>query len=160
GDTYTRAMLGAILVGETTRVERTWTDSFRRTGSYHALVISGVHVSVLAGTLLFLLRFFVPRTFAIALTALIAWTYAGVAGFSAPVVRAAGAFTLFLAAHYFHRRSRVLNILAAVAIVYLAYDPQQLFEASFQLSFLAVAALGALAAPLLDGTSGPIARGL
>jgi competence protein ComEC len=37
----------------------------------------------------------------------------------------------------------VLNLLAAVAIAFLAVDPGQLFDASFQLSFLAVAALGA-----------------
>src|ERR1700730_8023238 len=45
-------------------------------------------------------------------------------------------------------------------MVYLAWDPSQLFDASFQLSFLSVAALGALAGPLLDQTSAPRARGL
>jgi competence protein ComEC len=160
-DRYTSAMLEAILIGETTRVERNWTENFRRTGSYHALVISGVHVSVLAGTLLFLLRRLpMSRTFALFITVLVAWVYAMVAGFSPPVMRAAGAFSLFLAARFFHRRTRVLNLLAAVAVVYLAYDPQQLLEASFQLSFLAVAALGALAAPLIEGSTGPVAAAM
>jgi len=53
----------------------------------------------------------------------------------------------------------VMNLLAAVALVYLAWDPSQIFEASFQLSFLAVAAIGALAAPLLEPTA-MYARGL
>ena len=48
---------------------------------------------------------------------------------------------------------RVLNILAAVAIAFLILDPGQLFEASFQLSFAAVAAIGALASPVLDRTT-------
>src|SRR5262249_27244661 len=39
-------------------------------------------------------------------------------------------------------------------------DPGQLFDASFQLSFLCVAAIGALAAPLLEATSAPLTRGL
>jgi competence protein ComEC len=47
-----------------------------------------------------------------------------------------------------------------VAVVYLLCDPGDLGDASFQLSFLCVAALGALAAPLLEATSGPYARGL
>ena len=50
-------------------------------------------------------------------------------------------------------RSRVLNILAAVAVAFLLCDPGQLFEASFQLSFAAVAAIGALAAPIVEGTA-------
>ena len=50
------------------------------------------------------------------------------------------------------------NLLAAVAIVYLICDPGQLFEAGFQLSFLAVAAIGALAIPLLEATSAPFSR--
>ena len=38
-----------------------------------------------------------------------------------------------------------MNLLAAVALVYLIWDPSELFDASFQLSFLCVAAIGALA---------------
>jgi competence protein ComEC len=83
-----------------------------------------------------------------------------VSGFSAPVGRAAAGFTLYLIARFFFRRGRVLNLLAAVAVVYLLCDPGDLGDASFQLSFLCVAALGALAAPLLEATSGPYARGL
>ena len=44
----------------------------------------------------------------------------------------------------------MLNLLAAVALVYLLWDPGELFDASFQFSFLCVAAIGALAAPLLE----------
>jgi competence protein ComEC len=54
----------------------------------------------------------------------------------------------------------VLNLLAAVAIVFLVCDPGQLFEAGFQLSFLAAAAIGALAIPLLESTSAPFSRSL
>ena len=160
-DTYAQGMIEAILVGETSKLERVWTENFRRTGTFHALVISGVHVSVLAGVLLFLLRFLpISEVSALALTAAAAWLYALVSGMSAPVVRAAGGFTLYLIARFFFRPTRLLNLLAAVGIAYLLYDPGQLFDASFQLSFLSVAALGALAAPLLEATSETRARGL
>ena len=56
GDHETALLLKAILLGQTAGVERRWTNDFRLTGTYHALVISGQHVSVLAITLLFLLR--------------------------------------------------------------------------------------------------------
>jgi competence protein ComEC len=160
-DNYSQGMMEAILAGETSRLEKVWTENFRRTGTFHALVISGVHVSVLAGVLLFLLRFVpISEIAALAITAAAAWLYALVSGMSAPVVRAAGGFTLFLIARFFFRPTRLLNLLAAVGMAYLLIDPGQLFDASFQLSFLSVAALGALAAPLLEATSAPRSRGL
>ncbi|HYV62829.1 MAG TPA: ComEC/Rec2 family competence protein [Bryobacteraceae bacterium] len=158
---YAEGMMDAILIGETDRLERVWTDDFRRTGTFHALVISGVHVTVLAAVLLFLLRWLpLSELSALAATGAAAWLYALVSGFSAPVVRAAGGFTLYTLARACFRRARVMNLLAAVALVYLAWDPAQIFEASFQLSFLSVAAIGALAAPLLESTTAPYARGL
>ncbi|MGH9559026.1 MAG: ComEC/Rec2 family competence protein, partial [Bryobacteraceae bacterium] len=159
GDDYSTGMMEAILIGETSKLERIWTDNFRRTGTFHALVISGMHVIVLAGVLLFLLRVCaIPEIPALALTAAAAWLYALVSGFAAPVGRAAAGFTLYLIARFFFRRGRVMNLLAAIAIVYLLLDPANMFEASFQLSFLCVAAIGALAVPLLDATSAPLAR--
>jgi competence protein ComEC len=161
GDAYATGMMEAILIGESTRLERIWTEDFRRTGTVHALVISGVHVTVLAAVLLFLLRWLpISELSALAITAGAAWLYALVSGFTAPVVRAAGGFTLYLFARACFRRARVINLLAAVALVYLSWDPSQILEASFQLSFLAVAAIGALATPLLEASSAPLARGL
>src|SRR5579872_1667533 len=161
GSAYTAGMMEAMLIGETSQLQKIWTENFRRTGTFHALVISGAHVAVLAGVLLFLLRICaVGEIPALAFTAAAAWLYALVSGFSPPVARAAGGFTLYLIARFFFRRGRVLNLLAAVALVYLLSDPGEMGDASFQLSFLCVAALGALAAPLLEATSAPFARGL
>ena len=158
---YSSGMMQAVLIGETVKLERVWTDDFRRTGTFHALVISGVHVTVLAAVLLFLLRLVpISELSALMVTTAAAWLYALVSGFSAPVVRAAGGFTLYTLARACFRRARVMNLLAAVALVYLAWDPAQIFEASFQLSFLAVAAIGSLAAPLLEATTTPYAKGL
>jgi len=160
-DPYTSGMMQAMLIGESSQLQKIWTENFRRTGTFHALVISGAHVAVLAGVLLFLLRICsLGEIPALTLTAAAAWLYALVSGFSAPVGRAAAGFTLYLIARFFFRRGRVLNLLAAVAVVYLLCDPGDLGDASFQLSFMCVGALGALAAPLLEATSGPYARGL
>jgi competence protein ComEC len=151
----------ATLIGESSKLEKIWTDHFRRTGTYHMLVIDGLHITVLAAFLLFLLRIcFVPELGALALAAGGAWLYALISGFNAPAVRAAGGFTLYLACRFFYRRRRLLNLLAAVAIVYLVLDPGQLFEAGFQLSFLSVAAIAALAVPLLEASSLPFSRAL
>jgi len=159
GNPYATGMLEATLIGESSKLDRIWTEEFRRTGTYHMLVIDGLHITVLAAFLLFLLRLcLLPEIGALAMTAAGAWLYALVSGCNAPALRAAGGFTLYLAARYFYRRGRILNLLAAVAIVYLVCDPGQLFEPGFQLSFLAVAAIGAFAIPVLKATSGPFSR--
>ncbi len=154
GDRYLNAMLGALLLGDNAKLEDSWTDNYRRTGTYHAIVISGIHITVLAGAVFWLLRLLQFRAMqAYVICAILAVVYALICDLTAPVVRAAGGYLLFLAARYFYRRGRILNLLAAVAIAYLLFDPAQLFEASFQLSFLAVLTLATLGIPLIEHTT-------
>jgi len=161
GKPYETGMMQAIMIGETYQVQRVWTEQFRNTGTYHAIVISGTHVAVLAGFLMLMLRLcFIRRDAALLITAMALWLYALVTGWQAPCVRCAAGFTLFAVASFFFRRRRLLNIVAAVAIAFLVLDPEQLFEASFQLTFLAVGFIGAFATPLLERTSYPRARAL
>jgi competence protein ComEC len=157
GDQHTAGLLQATLLGETSGIEKRWTSDFRVTGTYHALVISGQHVSVLAFSLLLLLRLFrMRRVPALCVATVACWLYAFISGLSSPVVRAAGGFTLFLIASYCFRRTRILNILAAVGVIYLLFDPDQLFDPSFQLSFLSAAAIAAFAIPLMENSTEPM----
>ena len=161
GDAYQSGMMQAVLIGQTFQVEKVWMDQYRRTGTFHMIVISGTHVAILAAFFLFMLRIcFVPESLALFLTVLAAWLYALVTGFQAPCVRSASGLTLFMIAGYFHRERRIMNLLAAVALGFLLLDPEQLFEASFQLTFLAVGFLAAFAQPAIAATSGPLTAGL
>jgi len=154
--------VAALLIGESAKLDRDWTDPFRRTGTYHALVVSGTHVTALAFVALAVLRwgFFLPESAAIAVTAALSWIYALMAGPGAPAVRAAAGFSLYLVCRFLFRRARLLNLLAAVAWVFVLIDPEQLFDASFQLSFLCLAAIGAIALPLQERFAAPYARAL
>jgi competence protein ComEC len=158
---YHQALASALLVGEPTRLERIWTEDFRKTGTYHALVISGLHITMLGGFLLAIFRLLrLPKLAQVLLSSMLVWIYALVAGGGAPPVRAAAAFTIFALATLLYRKGRLLNVLAIVTITALALDPDQLFDPSFQLSFLAVAAIGALVIPILDATSAPWRHGV
>ena len=85
------------------------------------------------------------------------WLYAFISGFSSPVVRAAGGFTFFVIASYLLPQDlRILNALAVVGIIYLLFDPEQLFDPSFQLSFLSAAAIAAFAIPLMERYTEPL----
>ena len=161
GNPYDTGMMQAVMIGETYQIQRVWTEQFRNTGTYHALVISGTHTAVLAAFLMLLLHLcFVRRDAALFFTSALLWLYALVTGWGSPCVRCAAGFTLFAIASYFFRRRRILNILAAVAIGFLVLDPEQMFEASFQLTFLAVGFIGVFATPLLERTVYARARAL
>jgi len=161
GRPYEIGMMQAVLIGETAKLEKVWTTEYRATGTFHALVISGAHVAVLAAFFLFLLRVcFVPQGAALCLTTLGAWVYALVTGWQAPVVRSAAGFTLFTLGRFLYRKGQLMNLLAAVAIGFLVFDPEQMFEASFQLSFLSVAFLAAFAVPWIEHSSGPFTQAL
>ena len=161
GDNYSAGMMQAMLMGQNYQLQRVWSEEYRNTGTFHVIVISGTHIAILAAFFLFLLRVcFVPRNLAMLLTSAAAWLYAMTSGWGAPCTRCAAGLTLYMIGRYFYRERRALNLLAAIALGFLAVDPDQLFESSFQLSFLAVAFLAAFATPLVEATSGPLTRGL
>lgn len=160
-DGYANGMMQAILIGATAKLDRLWTEDYRATGTFHTLVISGTHIAIVSGVFLFLLRVCsVPRNVALTLTILLAWLYTGVSGWNPPAVRSASGMSLYALGRCFFREGRLLNILAAVALFFVIVDPEQLFDAGFQLSFLAVALIGAFVAPALNATSAPLVRGL
>jgi competence protein ComEC len=160
-DPYTNGMMQAVLIGATAKLDRMWTTDYRSTGTFHALVISGSHVAVLAAVLLFFLRICaVPRGVALTATIVVAWLYAGITGWQAPVLRSAAGMSLYGIGRVFFREGRMLNILAGVALLFVIVDPDELFDASFQLSFLAVALIGAFVVPTIAATSGPLSHGL
>jgi competence protein ComEC len=161
GSAYDIAMMQATLIGESSALEKMWTEDYRSTGTFHALVISGSHVAILAAFFLFLLRLcFVPRHWAGLLTVVAAWLYSFVTGWQAPVIRSAVGMTLFAVAGFFYRKGRMLNVLAATALIFVVCDPEQLFEASFQLSFISVGLIAALVIPMVEHSSGPVAEAL
>jgi len=156
-DAYTNGMMQAVLIGATAKLDKMWTTDYRSTGTFHALVISGSHVAVLAAVLLFFLRILaVPRGVALLATILVAWLYSGVTGWQAPVLRSAAGMSLYGIGSLFFRKGRMLNILAAVALSFVLADSEQLFDPSFQLSFLAVALIAAFAIPALESSSAPL----
>jgi len=113
-----------------------------RSGTYHLLVISGLHIGFL---LLFLRVLFIPiaevnnrhpKLFpSFVLVAI--WFYAGLTGFKVPVVRAVLMASFFFLGEIFERDMDILSSIVAAAFLLLIINPYNLFDASFQLSFLA-----------------------
>jgi competence protein ComEC len=81
GRPYETGMMQAILFGETSRLEKVWTEQFRATGTFHAIVISGAHLAALAGIILLLFRCLpAPVWLQLLVTTVAVWTYTLVTG--------------------------------------------------------------------------------
>ena len=152
-------MLNAMLFGDRDRLSHTLRLGFERTGSFHLFVVSGMHVALLAGALFFLCRRLrLPRVAATACTIVITALYALLTGFGAPVQRALLMSSIFLIARLLNRDRNVMNSLGAAALAVLVLSPSALFEASFQMTFLVIVAIGGIAIPLGEWSFLPYAR--
>ncbi len=121
-------------------------EAGRRSGTYHLMVISGLHLGFiyLLLKLLFIplrnLNNTHPKVFpVIVLSAL--WLYAYFTGLRTPVVRAALMFSFLAGAELFERRADAIQCVALAAILLLLLDPAILFSLSFQLTFIVTSGL-------------------
>jgi len=132
----------AIFLGARERLLQSEREAFFRTGTIHLLVVSGLHVGLLAVAIWAIVGSgFLPRQTGLVLTALLVLGYALVVGSRPPVVRATVLVALTLSSYVVGRRVSPTNLLAAAALVVLAINPAELFRAGTQLSFLCVAVL-------------------
>jgi len=118
-------------------------EAFSRTGTAHLLAISGLHLSIIIGIFLSAAIWLFGRRYSIYiwLAFLAIWLYALVTGMRPPVVRGAVMGSMFLLAEYLGRQRSASTALALAAAVMVGIEPQVLWDASFQLSFLAMAGL-------------------
>jgi competence protein ComEC len=155
------AMLSAMLVGDRTQLTTSLRQGFERTGTFHLFVVSGLHVVLLVGALLWLLRRFrMPEGVAIGVTLSIGLLFALSTGFGPPVQRALGMAAAYLLARWLGRDTGPLNALGIAAVIILALDPRALFEASFQMTTLVIIAAAGLARPVEAHTFEAHARAL
>ncbi|MCX7040339.1 MAG: ComEC/Rec2 family competence protein [Spirochaetes bacterium] len=142
------ALLEALITGGREDVPAELSEGFRRTGTLHVLALSGLHVGILYGLALAVFGFLPGRAGKIAAASAILIVYQLLAGFMPSLLRATIMLLAGSAASLLDRDSEPLNILAFSGIAVLAIDPFQAFSLSFQLSYLALAGILALA-PLI-----------
>ena len=124
-------------------------EPFLRAGTFHIFAVDGLRIGLLAGIGIGLLRALrMPRAVCGLLVIPVIWFYAGLTGWPASAVRAAIMMSIVIGGWAAKRPGDLTNSLFAAALVILVWDPQQLFQAGFQLSFLVVLCIGLLALPM------------
>lgn len=131
-------LMSALLLGDKTGFSDSFSDEVADAGVSHVFAVSGMHLSLLAGAVLFLTRGR-RRLSLIAVAAI--WMFAAVTGFPASVVRAAVMQTAMLGAPLFGREHDSLSALSAALIVLLGANPFAIADLGLQLSFLSVLGL-------------------
>jgi competence protein ComEC len=150
----TAGVLNAALLGNRYYLSHATAERFREGGTFHVLVISGLHISFLGGLVLLIARRLTRRkAWQFLTSATVLWSYTLAVGAEGSVVRAALMFTLIAFAPVVARRGASLNALGAAALLLLIWRPSDLFDPSFQLTFLSVLAIVVLAWPLLERMS-------
>jgi competence protein ComEC len=149
-------MLAAMVTGDRTYLTHSLRVGFERTGSFHMLVVSGFHLAIVAGCIFWVAkRLGLPRVPATLTTIGASFAYALFTGFATPVERSLFMITLYLLGRLVYRERNAMNTIGFAALCLLAVSPRSLFDSSFQMTLLAVAAIGGIAAPLLQGTVHP-----
>lgn len=147
-----RDVLGAMLLGDTTMLDREVRLQFSVTGVAHILSVSGFHVAVVCGFFSFLLKPLpstgVFRWIKYTATMLLLWSFTLISGLAPPSVRAALMLSFFLTGQVINRSTDGYNTLAASAFIMLVYNPFYLFDIGFQLSYIAVWFILLLYSPL------------
>jgi competence protein ComEC len=143
----TRALPTALITGDRSGLDASTRQDFAVSGLMHLLAISGLHVLFvglaaygLLKSMLIRLRFDWRFTEAVssAITLALLLIYSLMTGATPSVVRASIMAAVFLSSRPLFRTPNGLNSLGVAATVVLLLDPDSLFTAGFQLSFLAV----------------------
>jgi competence protein ComEC len=141
-----KAVVSAMLLGYRNNISSDLYDSYTDTGVVHVLAVSGLHVGIVAGLLLYLLSFLTDKRLSTkilktVIVIAILSAYVLITGAAPAVLRAAIMFGLMLIASFLSNDLNVFNSLSLAAIAMLLVDTSMLFQASFQFSFLALTSI-------------------
>jgi competence protein ComEC len=147
----TAGVLIASLLGNRYFLDKPTAEVFREGGTFHVLVISGLHITFIGGLTLLFVRFFTnKRLWQFVVASSFLWAYSLAVGADVPVVRATIMFTILLFSQVIYRSGTLLNAFGACALILLVWRPNDIFTSSFQLTFVSVGSIVAMAFPLLE----------
>lgn len=142
----------ALITGDQSRIVEEDRDVMAVVGLAHILSISGLHLTLVAGTMFAFLRIAIclfpgasqrvpTKKIAAAAGIVTACAYLLISGMSVPAVRSTLMISLIFAAVLFGRQALTMRNVAIAGLLIAALDPSSIFGASYQLSFAAVVAL-------------------
>ena len=144
-NTMENALITALILGEKRALPRTLKDDFNMAGASHILALSGLHIGIIFSLLT---RIFRRSTIALTLAIIALWAFTFLIGLPISAVRSAIMLSIYCITFILQREDKPLNALALSACIILVANPVALFDAGFQLSFMAVLGIAIVYRPL------------
>jgi competence protein ComEC len=135
----------ALLIGYREDLDKDLVQAYSNTGVVHIIAISGLHLGMIYGLLLVLLKPFRQyrsiKFIRPLILLLVLWGFSFLAGMAPSILRSVVMFSFIIIGESLGRRTQILNTLAASAFCLLIYDPYFLWDVGFQLSYTAVTSI-------------------
>ena len=129
----------SLTLGDKTYLTDDVTEPFVRASTFHIFAVDGLRMAILFGIFFYTFRWLrMPRVPLGLILIPLCWSYVALTGWSPSAVRAAVMLTIVIFGWMLKRPVDVLNSLYTAAFIILLWQPHQLFEAGFQLSFVVV----------------------
>lgn len=135
------ALARALALGRSGELSDDTRESYRRGGTYHLLVFSGMQIAAAAAAIAGLLRLFHRPRIADWALALLAALAPAFAGDEPSVARASWMIGVYALTRIAHRPTSLANLLFVSAILRLAFHPEEIADAGFALTYGATAGL-------------------
>ncbi len=139
-DSY--SFISALTLGHKDELSNELKEAFRTSGTSHILAVSGMHVGIIYTILYIMFGLFGrgSKTKVLRFSLIIAtmWLYAILTGLPPSVVRATIMLTIASIGIATNNKIFIINTLSIAAFIILIFNPLQLFNVGFQMSFGAV----------------------
>lgn len=147
-----KSIAEALLIGYRDDLDKDLVQTYSNTGVVHIIAISGMHIAMIYGLIIFCLRPFSQKKwitwFKPLLVLLIIWIFTGMAGAAPSLLRSAIMFSFIVIGESFRKRINIYNNLAASAFVIILLNPYSLWDVGFQLSYAAVLSIVIFSKPI------------
>ena len=136
------AVLEALLLGERGRMDQAVNLSLQQSGLFHLIAISGAHIAIITALLFLVLKWVrVPRRASYAVLIVLLIFYALLVEGKASVFRATIMALVFLTAQLIWRDANILNAIALSGFALLLFNPFNLFDLGFILTYVSTLAI-------------------
>jgi competence protein ComEC len=134
----TAGIAKALTIGDQSDISKEMRNAFSITGTTHILSVSGLHIGIIAGAILWLFSFLKNDWLRFLLVVLSLSAYIYLIDYPASAVRAGLMTTLYLLVKTVQRPVTPLNIVSATAVFLLIISPIMAFDTGFQMSMGAI----------------------
>ncbi|MFQ6752674.1 MAG: ComEC/Rec2 family competence protein [Clostridia bacterium] len=140
------------LFGEKEMLMESLYNSYRLSGVAHLLAVSGLHVGIIVGILLFILRKCkINGWVQFGVVALFLLSYLSLCNFTVSAIRASIMALVLMMANLLHRDYDSYNAISLAGIVIFMINPLSVFDVSFLMSFSCAFGIAILYKPLRNG---------